>query len=335
MSKNYINKFKFISPFCAKIIKGFLNFQIIYKNGGFFLKSEEKKGILYVAFAYLIWGILPIYWHSIKNIPSDQILAHRVIWAFVFMFLLLRFTGNMGLFYKQTKELWAKPKQFFLLVTAAFLVSGNWGIYIWAVNHGHLVETSLGYYINPLVSVLLGVVILKEKLTKPQIISFALALIGVLIMTVNFGKFPYVAFILAFSFGFYGLVKKMIVIDPGVSLALETFVVTPFVLVYLLFFCSNVGFGKEIFDTTMLIMSGVVTAIPLFYFGKGAIRIPLSTVGFLQYIAPTGMLLIGVLVYNEDFEMIKFFAFSFIWISLAVFTASKTKWYERKFASKS
>jgi chloramphenicol-sensitive protein RarD len=302
--------------------------------GVFFLKSEEKNGIVYVTVAYLIWGILPIYWHSIKNIPSEQILAHRVVWAFVFMFLLLRFTGNMGLFFKQTKELWAKPKQFFLLVTAAFLVSGNWGIYIWAVNHGHLVETSLGYYINPLVSVLLGVVILKEKLSKPQIISFLLALIGVLIMTINFGKLPYVAFALAFSFAFYGLVKKMIVIDTAVSLALETFVVTPFVLIYLLFFSTNVGFGKNIFDTTMLLLSGAVTAIPLFYFGKGAIRIPLSTVGFLQYIAPTGMLLLGVLAYHEKFELIQFFAFSFIWASLAVFTASKTKWYERKFISK-
>ena len=299
------------------------------------MRAEEKKGILYVTFAYLIWGILPIYWHALKNVPSEQILAHRVIWAFVFMFLLLRFTGNMTLFFKQTKELWAKPKQFFLLVTAAFLVSGNWGIYIWAVNHGHLVETSLGYYINPLVSVLLGVIILKEKLTKPQIISFSLALIGVIIMTINFGKLPYVAFALAFSFGFYGLVKKMIVIDPAVSLALETFVVSPFVLIYLLFFSNNVGFGTDLSDTVMLVLCGVVTAIPLLYFGKGAIRIPLSTVGFLQYIAPTGMLLLGVLAYHENFELIQFFAFSFIWVSLAVFTASKTKWYERKFVSKS
>lgn len=299
------------------------------------MRAEEKKGILYVAFAYLIWGILPIYWHHLKNVPSEQILAHRVVWAFVFMFLLLRFTGNMGLFFKQTKELWAKPKQFFLLVTAAFLVSGNWGIYIWAVNHGHLVETSLGYYINPLVSVLLGVIILKEKLTKPQIISFSLALIGVIIMTINFGKLPYVAFALAFSFGFYGLVKKMIVIDPAVSLALETFVVSPFVIIYLLFFSTNVGFGNDLSDTVMLVLSGCVTAIPLLYFGKGAIRIPLSTVGFLQYIAPTGMLLLGVLVYHEKFELIQFFAFTFIWVSLGVFTASKTKWYERKFVSNS
>jgi chloramphenicol-sensitive protein RarD len=298
--------------------------------GVFFLRAEEKKGILNVTFAYLIWGILPIYWHALKNVPSEQILAHRVIWAFVFMFLLLRFTGNLSLFIKQTKELWTKPKHFFLLVTAAFLVSGNWGIYIWAVNHEHLVEASLGYYINPLISVLLGVIFLKEKLTKPQIISFTLALIGVIIEAINFGKLPYIAFALAFSFGFYGLVKKMIVIDPAVSLALETFVVTPFVIVYLLFFSTNVGFGVDIFDTVMLVLSGAVTAIPLFYFGKGAIRIPLSTVGFLQFIAPTGMLLLGVFAYHAKFELIRLLAFSFIWLSLVTFTVSKTKWFERK-----
>lgn len=299
------------------------------------MRSEEKQGILYVIGAYIIWGILPIYWHSIKNIPSEQILAHRVIWAFVFMFLLLRVSGNMGLFFKQSKELWAKPKQFFTLVLAAFLVSGNWGIYIWAVNHGHTVETSLGYYINPLVSVLLGVIVFKEKLTKPQIVSFILALIGVLIMTFNFGKLPYIAFALAFTFAFYGLVKKMIVIDPAVSLTLETFVVCPVAIIYLLFFNTNVGFGKDFNDTTLLLLSGAITAIPLLYFGKGTIRIPLTTVGFLQYIAPTGMLLIGVLVFHEKFEWIKLFAFSFIWLSLAVFTVSKTKWYERKVKSKS
>lgn len=312
-------------------LKKIFKFSLIFKNiGVLFLRAEEKKGILYVTFAYLIWAILPIYWHALKKVPSEQILAHRVVWAFVFMFLLLRFTGNITLFFKQTKELWLKPKQFFLLVTAAFLVSGNWGIYIWAVNHEQLVEASLGYYINPLVSVLLGVIFLKEKLTKPQIISFILALIGVMIMTINFGKLPYIAFALAFSFGFYGLVKKMIVIDPAVSLALETFVVTPFVIVYLLFFSTNVGFGVDLFETVMLVLSGAVTAIPLFYFGKGAIRIPLSTVGFLQFIAPTGMLLLGVFTYHAKFELIKLFAFSFIWLSLVTFTVSKTKWFEHR-----
>jgi chloramphenicol-sensitive protein RarD len=291
-------------------------------------KSEYQLGVLYAGFSYLLWGLLPIYWKFLGEVSADEILANRVVWSFIFMILLLALTKKLGQLKGTVKELMLHKKQLYALIIASLLISGNWFIYIWAVNSGHMIEASLGYYINPLVSVLLGIVILKEKMNVPQMISFTLALIGVLVLTLNYGSFPWVSLSLAFSFGLYGLAKKVIKVDSALGLTLETLLVTPLGLLYMAYLFTQ---GNQAFLTLspkidiLLIGAGVATATPLLYFAKGAQRIPLSTLGFLQYIAPTISLMLGIFVYNEHFSKTHLLAFIFIWSALTVYSFSKTK----------
>jgi chloramphenicol-sensitive protein RarD len=216
----------------------------------------------------------------------------------------------------------------YALIFASITVTANWFIYIWAVNNGHMIEASLGYYINPLVSILLGMLVLKEKLNIYQYIAFLMATIGVLIISISHGNFPWIAIALALSFGIYGLVKKMINVDSAVGLALETLVVTPVAAIYMsyLFFKGSNSFLSSGIEIDMLLIgAGAATAVPLLYFAKGAQRIPLSLLGFLQYIAPTIMLVLGVFVYNEHFSKIQLLSFTFIWSGLTIYSLSKTK----------
>nr|WP_082882675.1 EamA family transporter RarD [Paenibacillus swuensis] len=290
--------------------------------------TEQQKGIGYSALSYFIWGLLPIYWKWLDNISSDQILAQRVFWAFIFMLIVLSVTGRREEFKAQLRVLRKEPKRAVPLAVASLLISGNWYIYIWAVNSGHLIEASMGYYINPLVSVLLGLAVLRERLSSLQWCAFALAGAGVLVMTLNLGQFPWVALSLALSFGLYGLAKKLTRMDSIVGLTFETLFVMPFALGYLVYLLvkGTLSVGESVAVSLPLIIgSGAVTAIPLLLFAMGAQRISLTLIGFLQYLAPTISLILGVFLYKENFTDTHLAAFTCIWLSLAVFTWSKTR----------
>ena len=288
--------------------------------------GKEKSGVLLAIFAYLIWGILPVYWKSIDNVPSAEILVSRVVWAFISTLLLILLLKNGRYLFEDLKKLWKNQLNFWLLFLASILISGNWFLYIWAVNNGYIVQASLGYYINPLISVLLGVFFLKEKLSQAQKVAFTLAMIGVLILTFSYGQFPWLSFVLAITFGVYGLLKKQIKLDALRGLTIETFFITPLALGYYIWlFVDNqaVFLHSDVKTDTLLIFTGVATALPLVLFAKGAQRIPLYMIGFLQFIAPTMMLFLGVIIYNESFGAVDLISFIFIWIGLILFTYSK------------
>lgn len=288
--------------------------------------NKESKGIIYGALSYTIWGFIPIYWKMIEHVSSSEILTHRVIWSFVFMLLLLIVTSKWTLFLSYIKEIWKDKKKFFALFAAAVLVTANWGLFIWAVNAGRILDTSLGYYINPLVSVLLGVTVLKEKLNKSQIISVCLAGVGVAILTFYLGELPWISLCLAVSFALYGLVKVLVNAEAAVGLTLETMMIAPFALGYLFYLIIQ---GKSEFfsfgDAGLLMGGGIATALPLLLFAMGAKHIPLSMLGFLQYICPTLSLFVGVFMYHESFTQVHLIAFLFIWSGLLLYSISQIK----------
>ncbi|MFC0274883.1 EamA family transporter RarD [Metabacillus herbersteinensis] len=293
--------------------------------------STYKQGILYTAGSYLLWGILPLYWKMLEHVSPEEILAHRILWSFLFMILLLTFTKEWKSSFVTIKRMIKKPMLIISLIVSSLLISINWFVYIWAVNNEHMVEASLGYYINPLISVFLGMIFLKEKLTLWQKISFLLATLGVLITTLHYGGIPWVALTLAISFGLYGLTKKVTKLSSVMGLTFETMVVTPLAAVYLL---SLINKGESSFvdyqlaTNLLLIGAGVATAIPLLLFASGARRIPLFMVGVLQYIAPSITLVIGIVIYHEPFTNIEFITFSLIWSSLFLFSLSHSRYFK-------
>ncbi|RTR29594.1 EamA family transporter RarD [Robertmurraya yapensis] len=290
--------------------------------------NEIKSGAIQAGISYVIWGLLPIYWKFLGEVSADEILASRIVWAFVLMVLLLLITKKWSPFITTLKGLKDNQKRLWALVIASLLISGNWFVYIWAVNHDQMIQASLGYYINPLVSVLLGVLFLKEKLSPAQYVSFFMAIVGVVILSISYGEIPWISLALAFSFGFYGLAKKLIKVDSSIGLTLETMVVTPIALAYIIFLFvqGNQAFLSVSISTDLLLIgSGLATALPLLYFAKGAQKIPLSMLGFIQYIAPTLTLILGVFLYNETFSKAHLLAFIFIWGALAIYSLSKTK----------
>ncbi|MDN7246013.1 EamA family transporter RarD [Planococcus shenhongbingii] len=288
--------------------------------------AAEKKGILYTILTYAIWGILPLYWKQVDHVPSDEILTSRILWAFVLTVLFIIVINGGKQLIADLKSLWQSKKTFFTLMLASYLITANWFLYIFAVTNDRIVETSMGYYINPLVSMLLGVFFLKEKLSPAIKVAFVLAAIGVSILAISYGTLPWLAFGMALSFAFYGLIKKTIKLDALRGLALETLFVLPLAIIYYiyLFSTSQASFLNEGASTDiLLIISGAATALPLVLFATGAPLIPMYMIGFLQYIAPTLMLLLGVLVYGESFNRISAISFSFIWVALIIFTTSK------------
>lgn len=288
--------------------------------------NNDKKGVLYAFLAYAIWGAFPLYWKMLEHVDSLEILIGRIIWAFIFIMFVILLIGMRKKLIDDLKYLWTHQKLLWQLIAASFFISVNWFLYIWAVTHEHLIETSLGYYINPLLSVVFGVLFFKEKLSRMQIFATALAFIGVLILTINYGSVPWLALLIALTFAVYGVLKKKIPIEATRGLAIETLVLLPFALGYYayLFAKGEAAFLHNDWQTDVLIIvSGIVTAVPLILFSKGAQRIPLYLVGFLQYITPTTVLILGVLLYNEPFSNIEFMAFSIIWAALLLFSGSK------------
>ncbi|MCA1020805.1 EamA family transporter RarD [Halobacillus litoralis] len=291
------------------------------------MENDQKLGIIYTAGAYILWGILPIYWKWIQDISAFEILAHRIVWSFVFMSLIIVVLQKQQPFLKECRRILKNKRQMIGITLASVTISINWVTYILAVNTDHVVEASLGYYINPLVSILLGMVFLQERFSKAQWIAFALAATGVLYMTLKFGSIPWLALLLAFSFGTYGLLKKLVPLNAMFGLTIETLIVTPAALFFLVQQQSGPWASVDWGTLTILLVfgAGVVTAVPLLLFSAGAKRIPLSMVGFLQYFAPTIMLVIGVFLYDEPFTSVHAVAFTFIWSGLAVYTMARMK----------
>lgn len=276
-----------------------------------------SKGSLYALAAYTLWGVLPIYWKLIQTASTLEIVANRIIWSFALLVLLLAVK-------KQWSALRAAvtgPRILGVFLISALLLGVNWSIYIYGVNAGFIVETSLGYFINPLVSVLLGVIILREKLRSLQWVSVALAVIGVGYLTVNYGRLPWIALVLAVTFGLYGLAKKVAPLGSFYGLTLETGMLCLPSLGFLILLAAR-GEGTlgnaDPLTSLLLVMTGPVTTVPLLLFGAAARRIDLSMLGLLQYIAPTLQFLIGVLVYHEPFNAATLVGFCIIWTALAI-----------------
>ena len=279
---------------------------------------QYRIGVVYTAVAFFAWGILPFYWKALESVPAIEILVHRIIWSFVFTSIILIIRKRMFL-----RRLLMDAKSRRALILTGMLIGVNWFTYVYAVNSARIIEASMGYYINPLLSVFFGIVILKERLNLLQIIAFLLACGGVLYLTIDYGRFPWIALLLACAFGLYGLLKKTTKIESMSGLMIETMLLSPIALGILLFQALrgniailNVSRGTDL----LLILAGVVTVLPLYWFAQGAKRIPLSSVGFLQYSAPTLMLVIGIFVYNETFTIAHLVSFGLIWIALVLYS---------------
>ncbi len=290
--------------------------------------ENYKQGIFFGLAAYVLWGILPVYWKALELVSPFEILSSRFMWSCVFVFLLIIFQKKWPLFSKEVKQVFSNVKTEAAMVAAGITISFNWGTFIWAVNNGHIVETSMGYYINPLVSILFAVVFLRERLDKMQIAAITCAFIGVASMVYSFGKIPWVSLTLAFTFALYGLLKKILPVSALTSIMLETLLITPLALVYeYSLWQQGVSFyaSGNLQVIMMLTGAGVVTAIPLLLFTAGARLLPLKIIGFLQYISPTLTLLIGVFVYNEAFTASHLLAFGWIWAALLLFIVSQLR----------
>lgn len=290
--------------------------------------ENYKQGIFFGLAAYVLWGILPVYWKALELVSPFEILSSRFMWSCVFVFLLIIFQKKWLLFTKEVKQVFSNVKTGAVMVAAGITISFNWGTFIWAVNNGHIVETSMGYYINPLVSILFAVVFLRERLDKMQLAAITCAFIGVASMVYSFGKIPWVSLTLAFTFALYGLLKKILPVSALTSIMLETLLITPLALVYeYSLWQQGVSFyaSGNLQVIMMLTGAGVVTAIPLLLFTAGARLLPLKIIGFLQYISPTLTLLIGVFVYNEVFTASHLLAFGWIWAALLLFIVSQLR----------
>ncbi|RJG07436.1 EamA family transporter RarD [Noviherbaspirillum cavernae] len=276
-------------------------------------------GMLYAAAAYAMWGVFPLYFKSLQDIPPEQILMHRMVWSLVFVVIVLAWRRQWA----WLRDVLRRPKVLAGFAASAVLLSSNWFIYIWAVNSGNVVEASLGYFINPLFNVLLGFVVLGERLRRVQWIAVALAACGVAWLTWHGGTLPWIALLLALTFGLYGLLRKTAALGALEGLALETLLLFPLALGYLIVLSVR---GTNAFATAststqlLLAAAGPITAVPLLLFAAGARRISLSVLGILQYIGPTLQLLLGVWLYHEPFGGVRLVGFALIWSALAVFS---------------
>jgi len=279
----------------------------------------DRRGLAVAAGAFVLWGVVPLYWHMLKAVPSLQIIAHRIFWGGLMVFAWLAWQQGAG----WLRATLARPRMAWMLGLSAVLIGFNWGLYIWAVNAGHVVETSLGYFINPLINVVFGVVLLRERLRALQWTAIGVAALGVLWLTFNYGHPPWIALGLAVSFALYGLIRKIAVIDAVPGLGVESaYLFLPALAVIA---WGETHGGGGFFDgwglwlDVLLIVGGAITALPLIGFAYGVRRIPLSVIGLLQYIAPTLQLLIGVLVFGEAFGPERAIGFGAIWLALALY----------------
>ncbi|WP_040337427.1 EamA family transporter RarD [Candidatus Blastococcus massiliensis] len=282
--------------------------------------DERRLGVVFGLAAYSMWGLFPLYFPLLEPAGGLEIVAHRVLWSLLFVALLLTAVRR----WPHVRSAVADRRTLLVLAGAAVLIAGNWLIFVYGVNSGHVVETSLGYFINPLVSVLLGVVVFGERLRRWQWVAVAIAAVAVAVLTIDYGRPPWIALSLAGTFGLYGLMKKLVRVEAAPGLLVETALVTlPAVAVLTLLHADGAGtFGNAgAGHALLLVTSGIATAVPLLLFAAAARRIPLSTIGLLQYLTPLMQLAVGVFVYDEPMPPARLAGFAVVWLALAVFTA--------------
>lgn len=285
--------------------------------------DERRRGLWIAAGSFVIWGLMPLYWHLLKAVPSLQIVAHRVVWSALLVFAWLGWKFGRG----WLRETFAQPRLKWMLALSGVLIGFNWGLYIWAVNAGHVVETALGYFINPLLNVVIGVLFLRERLTRTQWLSVAIAGGGVLYLTFDYGRPPWIALALAGSFALYGLLRKLAGAAPIRGLGVESLYLLLPALALLGWgqaqgegaFAHVLGGASLALVGALLVLSGLLTALPLIGFAYAVQRVPYSVVGVMQYIAPTLQFLCGVLVLREPFDAQRLVGFACIWLALAIF----------------
>lgn len=282
--------------------------------------SNKLQGWHYALLCYLTWGTFPIYWYPINQsgMPADQILAQRVIWSALFAVLLLLLFQQGRAIINALKQ----PKVLGLFVLSSFMIGINWLVYLWAIVNEHILDASLGYFINPILNVFVGRIVLKEQLNKTQLLSLFFAIAGILWLAIPAGQIPWVALILASSFCIYGLIRKLAPMEPLSGLTLETLIMSPFAMAYL-YFCytqNNLVFSElNTLQTTVLLCSGIATTLPLLWFAMGARQISMSLLGMLQYISPTLQFLCGVLIFNETLSIERSVGYLLVWIGVVIF----------------
>ena len=280
---------------------------------------QSPAGVACAVGAYLIWGLNPIYFKLVQAVPAFEILMHRMVWSFAFLLPIVVVMGRLPEF----KDVVTNRRTLSILLVTTMLVSSNWFVYIWAINSGRILQTSLGYYITPLINVLLGMVLLRERLRRAQVVAVCLAAVGVIYLTVEIGVLPWIALFLAVSFGFYGLIRKVAPVNALVGLTVETMLLSIPASAYLVFLHGGGGgaflHGSPRLDI-LLMCAALVTALPLLLFTTGARKIHFITIGILQYIAPSCTFLLALFVYNEPFRRAQLLTFALIWLALAVFT---------------
>ncbi|PIF23811.1 EamA family transporter RarD [Candidatus Pantoea floridensis] len=280
--------------------------------------QQTRQGIGYALGAYFIWGIAPAYFKLVKEVPATEIMTHRVIWSALFMLVLITLTRN----WPQVRSVLAQPKKVLLLALTAVTIGGNWLLFIWAVNNQHMLEASLGYFINPLINVVFGMLFLRERFRRLQWLAVLLATTGVLVQLWQFGSLPIIGLGLAFSFALYGLVRKKIQVDAQSGMLIETLWLFPLAAIYLFGFADSATSHLSANAMSLnlkLVAAGIITTIPLMLFAAACARLRLSTVGFFQYLGPTLMFLLAVIFYGESLTPDKMVTFGFIWLALAVF----------------
>ncbi|AUQ75961.1 EamA family transporter RarD [Phaeobacter piscinae] len=282
--------------------------------------KDTPQGLAFAVSAYLMWGFLPLYMKALAHMSAAEVVAHRVIWS-------VPVAGALLIILRRTRDLRAaltSPKVLMMGAVTAALISVNWGIYVWSIATGHALDAALGYYINPLFSVMLGAVLLGERLSPAQLVAIGLAALAVLVLALDAGRLPWAAIGLTLSWGFYAFFKKSLPVGPNQGFMLEVLILTPPALVYLAYLTATGGahFGGDFSDTALLLGCGVVTAVPLITYANGAKLLRLSTIGILQYIAPTMIFLAAVFVFGEEFGRARMIAFPMIWLALVIYSVS-------------
>jgi chloramphenicol-sensitive protein RarD len=283
--------------------------------------SDGRKGFIFALSAYLLWGILPFYLKQVAHMPALEVVAHRIIWSVPIAGALLWWLGLFG----DLKVALTTPRMLAMAALTASLITLNWGTYVWAIGSGHAIDTALGYYINPLVNVVLGAIFLSERLSKPQMLAVALAACAVVLLTISSGGLPWVSLVLAFSFGFYGFFRKTLPIGPTQGFMLEVLLLSIPSLGFIFWTVSQGTshfFNGSAHDVGLLLFAGPATAVPLILYAFGAKLLRYTTIGLMQYIAPTIVFLSAIFVFGEPFSHIQFIAFALIWSALAIYTWS-------------
>lgn len=283
------------------------------------IDTEQRKGAIFACLAFFMWGLAPIYFKLLQHVSAFEILMHRVVWSVAFLVLVV----SVLKYWDKVKRIVVQPKLLFMLVITSALLGFNWGLFIWAINNNHMLDASLGYYINPLLNVLLGMLFLGERLRKFQGVAVALAFTGVLLQLISFGSFPVVAFSLAISFALYGLLRKKLPVEALPGILLEAIILLPVALIYWWLMApsatSNLS-ANDWYTGVLLISAGIVTTLPLLCFTGAAKRLQYTTLGFFQYIGPSLMFILAVVFYGEVFDAERLITFACIWSALAIFS---------------